>query len=276
MTDGKLPPEIVSLIHHVQLNKLGWWEYGLRQIILGAIFISDEPISQKEIVRKINDEYFVNVNKEIILDQIEILNKDNKLHNLGGRYTLPRSTKIILQNEIENSYKNDLDVKRVYEQILRSQNLYCKEDTWDKVKEEFLKPYIWDLGATTFNMFASSTHQFKGEIVDNFICNYPDNIHDEIRNAIRIFFNTENESIREYITRILNAFFFVEASGLSRETLEKLENVTKDPPKLIIYVDTNILFSALGLHESPSNSAVSSLMDLIDQILTCPQNMYQS
>jgi DNA-binding CsgD family transcriptional regulator len=38
------------------------------------------------------------------------------------------------------------------------------------------------------------------------------------------------------------------------------------PSSLILYFDTNILFSALGLHESPSNSVVNSLMELISLI----------
>ena len=45
-----IPPEIVSLVHHIELNKEGWWEKALQQLILAAVWLSNGNISAQEII----------------------------------------------------------------------------------------------------------------------------------------------------------------------------------------------------------------------------------
>lgn len=40
MADTGIRPELVSLIHHVELNKAGWWDGAIRQFILAAIWLN--------------------------------------------------------------------------------------------------------------------------------------------------------------------------------------------------------------------------------------------
>jgi hypothetical protein len=36
----QLPMELVSLVHHIELNKAGWWDVAVQQLLLAAMWIS--------------------------------------------------------------------------------------------------------------------------------------------------------------------------------------------------------------------------------------------
>ena len=48
-TERQLPPEIVSLVHHVELNKAGWWDKAIERLILGLLLWLDRPLTLEEL-----------------------------------------------------------------------------------------------------------------------------------------------------------------------------------------------------------------------------------
>jgi hypothetical protein len=36
-----LPREVSALVHHIELNRAGWWEKALNRLVLAAIWLSD-------------------------------------------------------------------------------------------------------------------------------------------------------------------------------------------------------------------------------------------
>src|SRR5690606_6537131 len=75
-----------------------------------------------------------------------------------------------------------------------------------------------------------------------------------------------NKTFRNFILRKINAYFCLEAGNLNTESLDRLTSLTKKNINFTLYLDTNFLFSILGLHENPSNEAAISLKKLIDNI----------
>ena len=66
--------------------------------------------------------------------------------------------------------------------------------------------------------------------------------------------------------RTLDAAFFLEASGLRRDALDRLSTLSVQFRSLTLFLDTNLLFSALNLHDNPSNQSVATLLNLISDI----------
>jgi hypothetical protein len=84
----------------------------------------------------------------------------------------------------------------------------------------------------------------------------------------------QNSYVREYILRNLNAYFFLEACNLSEENLQALFGQSGNVPSFKVFVDTNFLFSILGLHENPSNEAADSLMKLLTHLKSVRVELY--
>ncbi len=80
------------------------------------------------------------------------------------------------------------------------------------------------------------------------------------------FLNPQNPLVRGLILRKLNAYFFLEAIKLPTTAIDKINLASKKQVTFKVFVDTNFLFSFLGLHENPSNEAAKTLLDTIARI----------
>jgi hypothetical protein len=78
--------------------------------------------------------------------------------------------------------------------------------------------------------------------------------------------NPKDPAVRSYILNYMNSFFFLEASSLREETLNRISILGATKPIFIVFVDTNFLFSILDLHENPSNEAALLLKELVETI----------
>src|SRR5712691_11765955 len=59
MPTRKLSPELFSLIHHVELNKAGWWEQAIQRLIVAAIWLSGRPLSRDEVIATLREQFAV-------------------------------------------------------------------------------------------------------------------------------------------------------------------------------------------------------------------------
>jgi hypothetical protein len=44
-----LTPELVSAVHHVELNRSGWWDSAVERLILNAVWIAGGSLAAEEI-----------------------------------------------------------------------------------------------------------------------------------------------------------------------------------------------------------------------------------
>src|SRR6267378_8290387 len=59
MPSRKLSPAVVSLIHHVELNKAGWWEKAIQRLIVAAIWLSGKPLARDEVIVTLREQFSV-------------------------------------------------------------------------------------------------------------------------------------------------------------------------------------------------------------------------
>ena len=72
--------------------------------------------------------------------------------------------------------------------------------------------------------------------------------------------------VRRYVLGLLNTAFLVRALTLPAGAVQELLRRTKTRLQMRIFVDTNFLFSLLGLHTNPADDVVHALHELIEKM----------
>ena len=90
----------------------------------------------------------------------------------------------------------------------------------------------------------------------------PEEHREDLSKAISDFIDPGDREITKFIFSYLDAYFAVSSSGLSPKVTKKLNELRVNPPEFEIYVDTNFIYSVLGLHDNPSNEAAKDLLEM--------------
>jgi len=271
MFPKRLPKELVSLIHHIELNKAGWWDRAIQHLIEFVMwFNSNRPMTISEVLDTIQTELGVTIDTSKAQEAIKQLVKENKVVTIdNGRFKIAEKEFVRIGKQAEEVEKLEQIVKAKF---IDAVTQFCPflEDlsqVWNHFNDSFLVPFVSEMGAYVFQLVSEGTYsldiaQLGRQHFDKFISKYRDNLRKGLQEAIIQFLNPKDTSVRSYILRIMNACFYVEASGLKTEVLENLTQVFGRKPSFSIFVDTNFLFSILDLHENPLNEAADALIEL--------------
>ncbi len=269
MGNDALPPEVVSLIHHLELNKAGWWDRGIQRLALAVIWLSGEPLTCEGIVTQLRDRFYVKGDVARVKKQIEELRKAGALLALpDGRLKLSERTLKEMEGEVEGAEDVERKAKARFVEVLSSccPTLLVDEE-WKSFNERLLLPLVREIGARTYQLISGASLSLESTLrFPEFLAGYPAEHRQAVRNAIVAFLDPKDAYVRSYLLRHLNAYFFVEAGNLQARTLDSLTRIATQPPSFKVFVDTNFLFSFLALHENPSNEAAASLMELTGQL----------
>ncbi|AEI50270.1 hypothetical protein [Runella slithyformis] len=266
-----LPKEIASLIHHIALNEHGWWDKTIQRLIISALgSVENKQLTTENILKFVKDNYDTHIDIDKIKRQLEKL--------CSSKAILKSSNDVFVLSESElNSFKNDISkfeeteekVKIEFLEIIKRE---CNREeqskiTWELFNNELLIPILYEFGAKTYELITGqgikleSNHRFK-----RFLSKFPTERHVIIKDAIIDFLNPQNPLVRGFVLRKLNAYFFLEAIKLPGSAINKINLASKKQVNFKVFVDTNFLFSFLGLHENPSNEAAKTLLDTIERI----------
>ena len=83
------------------------------------------------------------------------------------------------------------------------------------------------------------------------------------KHAIASFFASPDVAVRDYVLRWLHAHLLSLAVGLPAKSLDAIQGTRRKNVQLKLLLDTNFLFSILGLHENPANEAAEDLVNLL-------------
>jgi len=262
-----LPPELTSLVHHIELNKAGWWDKAVHQFLIAVIWISNTPQSVTEILGGLHT-YF-----KIDIDNVKARAELNRLCSKGvlvcvpsERFKLAEAYQKKYEEAIKETESLELEVERLFAEIL---HVHCPtldpKETWESFNRRFLGPYVKDVGAATYRLLCEGNLNIHPARFERFLKAYPADIHKAFRRAVEAFLDPHHRQVRSYILRLLNTYFFLEASSLKKDTLDALIKFTGSKPTFYIFVDTNFLFSILGLIPSADEFG-SSLPELIKEL----------
>lgn len=265
-----LPPEVISLVHHIELNKAGWWDRAIQQLVLAAIWLSSgKSLSAQEIVDYYRREFQVNLDVGKVNSQIDILCSSNVLVPLPKqRFKISERALKEFEKQLKEAEEIEIKAKgRFFEVLAQCCPLLAPEETWLMVNKQLILPMIQMMGARTYELISGSMVDWqKDAAFQNYLGGYPAEIRKQLRAAISTFLDPKDAVVRSYVLSYLNSFFCLEAGNLTETTLRAVTELGNLKPSFIVFVDTNFLFSILELHENPSNEAALLLKDLIKQL----------
>lgn len=268
-----LSKEVTSLIHHIALNEEGWWDKTIQRLILSTLWTAIEnKATKKEILSFLQENFQINVSEDRIFREIEKLLSVKaifKVDRLNDEYKISESELQNFNNDIKRFEETEAEAKKIFDTIVKEE---CNAAeiavlTWDNFHNELFIPIMYELGAKTYELITGkeltleSNQNFK-----KYLSKFPADRHQNIKSAIIRFLNPKNSEVRNLVLRKLSAYFFLEAANLPSETINKISRVSKKQITYKVFVDSNFLFSILGMHENPSNEAAQSLIDIIKKV----------
>jgi hypothetical protein len=269
MKAAPLPPEIVSLIHYTELNKSGWWNKSIQQLVLSAIWLLGKSIPQTELAGVLTQSFHIDIPVQRLMEQCEQLIRSGSLIRVPkGDLSLSEASKRKLEDELHQNEELTVRVRSQFTEVFaKSCPTLDGADQWTLFHTRFLIPLVREIGARTYQLISGG--QLDLEVIaklPEFLSHYDPHHHQGLKNAIIQFLNPANDDVRTYVLRHLNAYFCLEASSLEQPTIDALMQSMEHPPSFKIFVDTNFLFSFLDLHDNPANEAAKSLVKLTRQL----------
>jgi hypothetical protein len=264
-----LPKELTAVIHHIELNRAGWWDKAVQQLLIFVIWLQQNKLSSmQEILDVLKDQLGITLDSARCREQLEQLEKAGKIARFENGFKLTESAFAEAQRLIEDAQRIEDDAKKQFATVVED---LCPgldpSQVWSDFNDKFLAPFVKDMGAHIFRLLTTGTQasefrQLAKDYLTRFVSSYPQDTASALQKVILNFLNSRDRSVRSYILRVMNSYFYVEALGVTEKDLQKLMELAGSRPIFKVFVDTNFLFSILNLHDNPSNEAAKALMDL--------------
>lgn len=262
MLKKMLSPEIVSLIHHVELNQTGWWRKAVGQVVRGVLWKAQRPMTLAELSSALRRELGMQLTDDVLTKQLEALTSHGSVTRLPGpNFKLSEQATTELTAAHQQAVKEQESCKAMFLQACADQ---CPHLDTTKVWERFshsLAKAIQIAGANLFHLLADGNLERDVDWFSDFLSGFAPEDRIGLRSVLSTFFAPENKVCRGQVLRLLSAHFFAEASQLRPETLALIEG-EKKVRSIKVVLDTNFIFSVLGLHDNPGDDAALSLVEI--------------
>ena len=274
---SKKPPllsaELSALVHHVELHRAGWPEKTLRRLALAVLWLEKKSLRRPQIARKLLHTFGISVNNDKLSAIINSLQDDDFLiESPPDTYRLSIETSNQLNHEIDAAKHAEHSAREAFCRLIAQS---CSDlnapAAWSSFQTKFLAPMIRDIGANTYRLITGEIQTVDDRHAETFLSRYGPRQQTLLKTVITAFLNPQNDPAREYISRMLHAYFCVEASGVSTSVIDRIDALAVHRPRFCLFVDTNFLFSLLGLHSNPSNTSVAELNALLATLSGTPQ-----
>ncbi len=262
MNKKMLSPEIVSLIHHVELNQNGWWRKAVAQVVRGVLWKTKTPMTQAELSSALKRELGIQLTEDVLVKQLESLALQGAVTRLPGpNFKLTEKAQQELTSAHELATKEQEACRTDF---LAACTKHCPNLDGEKVWGEFTKALVGAIqvtGANLFHLLADGNLERDVDWFAEFLGKFDHAEQVGLRSILATFFAPENRVCRSQVLRLLSAHFFAEASQLRPETLALIEG-DKKTRSIKVVLDTNFIFSVLGLHDNPGDDAALSLVEV--------------
>ncbi len=265
--------EVAALVHNVELNRSGWWSKTVQRLILAIAWMSARPVSVKDIQKELRENFHLRISEDKIEAATKVLESQGLLSRLhGSGFRIPDSRRNEFNTEIADAEKTAATARGHFSELTKIDLGELDANAiWGAFEGTFLTPLIREVGANASRLVAGEQIEIDKRIVQRFLEQFDPRFHVSLKNLAKEFLNPQNGDIRKYIGRLLHASFCVEAIGLSEDVITKINESRGRKIEFRIFLDTNLLFSILGIHDNPQNAAVKELQDVIATLKTSPR-----
>lgn len=268
-----LPKEAVALVQHIELNRAGWWDKAVHRLVLASVWLADEPPDVGAIQASLKSTFKLALTTPSLATALVSLESKKMLLRLpSDRFRIPEEQCAMFEKEIAASEKAEDEAKKSFCKLVEDTGEGLEPAAvWAAFEHEFLGPLVKQVGANAYRLVAGEKMTADKALVDHFLKPFPSEAHGKLRTLVTTFLDPKNPKVCAHISRLLHARFCVEASGLPEDVLAKLNASVGKQIRFQMFVDTNVLFSLLELHENPSNTAAQELCELVEHLKGNPR-----
>jgi predicted transcriptional regulator len=263
----RLPRELRSLIHHVELHRSGWWDRALERLVLVTLW-RQAPASTDDVVGVLS----VGLNGRLSRDRVEAVIAQAHasgaiVETMDGRFKPSEEVDRALRVELDDVLASEERVKVRLVRLAADKGLDVDpSELWLDFESLFMLPLVREAGARIYEVLTSATDMdFAVPAYAKILNPLCEKYGSEVRSVLVDFLDPAAVDVRSYVLRTLNADFVREAAGLETGVLDALKASRGRPDRVRVFLDTNFLFSFLELHDNPSNEVAADLIELIDR-----------
>ena len=258
-----LAPDLVPLVHHIELAKSGWSLRLTEQLATAAACSLGQTASAADLRVSIEKQYGVRTTEADVRRAVGTLaSKKILLEVEPGRFKASEAQRDALERHKTEAAELEQAAQEAFEQILTKHGVEIP-DAWDTFHGHCLSPLITEVGARIYHVLSgeppTAEHQRH---VHSYVDMYPAEQQVDLASAVDEFIRSGPAGARGFILQYLHAHLLMSAAALPAATLAKLHTRLKSTTQLTLVIDTNVLFSLLNLHENPGNDPSRDLHTL--------------
>lgn len=262
---ASLSPEVVSLVHHIELHESSWWNEAVSRIALACLLESRGSLNAEEVNRAMRRDFGVRCSPQEIDHALRLLDASGRVIGTGGgSFAASQDARSDCARGAEEFRALEVKVGRLFEATLGAGcTLGDESPDWAEFRDRCLFPLLAKEGAqaAAFSLGCTDGDGTMGDVVATFVADYDKDGAAGLATCIQIFLAGDDLDVREYVLRQLDAQFIVSAAALDASTIQALTEKKAKKLRLNLVLDTNFLFSLLGWHDHPSNQLAEAVRE---------------
>lgn len=261
-----LPPELVALIHHVELSESGWYDQLIDQLLLSLLFLNDSPSDLDDLKAGLHSNFDFSADDNTLRKSITRLKSANKLAEANDQsFRITDLAMRDIRTALNDNDTLDQKVSQRFKALVTEDITEVDPDEcWESFCSDCLDPLVAKLGARTYELIAApKTHTSDVYSIGSCADKFPENIREKLYTLFDKFLDTENQDVRNFVLNRLHCYLLTLTVSLPEESLSRLVKKSKSNLQLKLFLDTNFMFSILDLHENPANPVARDLTKLL-------------
>ncbi len=257
----------VPLLVHAELAKTEWFEDGLANVLLLALVGADKGLSGQDLASRLPPEIRHTRSIDQISGMAESLCESGFAIDNSGIYQTTAQGRAHVSDAKRELEVMDQRLKERYVAVLRSHGLTLPfGDVWGYFTRDALIPSIENLAQQSGAIALERPIALLGNKRLSELAERMEKNKDVLQKAVAEFLDPTDADIRKFTyAHYATALFRIALSADEPATAEAILAFNKTETIHLI-LDTNILFSLLGMHDKASNDAARRLIDLVSTL----------
>ncbi len=260
-----VPHDLVPLICNSELRRRGFAEHSLDQIVLGLLWLNSNGLDPGAIVSAAESELNLTIRPELLTACLERIASSIKCLD-DGKVTLGVVARQELDVQVNEFAELEDELRRQFQTIVTFDLQDAGERTWDEFVRILILPMVQTLGVLGFDhIFFRREPISRQPLIDIYLGEFDRPLRERVRARLDRLTRPSNASFRAFVLKLYGALFAAQSAGLSAAEIESIQQYLTNSQPLRLFLDTNVLFSFLGLRDHNSNSALDRARELIIQ-----------
>lgn len=263
---GRLPRELVTLVQHVELSDAAWWERAVQRFLVSAVWIHDSPVEAERLPQVVREHLGIDLDPGACEAQMLELCEEGRLVEVKGAVQLSLVARREMEQSLARTEETENSIRqRVATAFSRFEDV-DEETAWELFDEVLVEPLIAELGVRVYEIVTGGAPPVESAVIRSFTQAFPSREEEALAVVVDVL-DPNVAAVQDFLLSRLNAHFLVASAHPPEGFLERLRREDgSQRPTMTLFVDTNFLFSFLGLHENPSNEAASRLLELVEAV----------